>query len=100
MRAPAPSPTHSYAPEDDGATTLRDQHTAKYEARLQNSQARASASYDAGCRDPDPVAATGAGLLRGAGNGYLLHPDQVSHPGWLLTRWTAHGSTTSRELIG
>ncbi len=67
-------PSHT-APEDDRATTLRDRRIAEYEARLQNSRARGSAAYDAGCRDPEPVAATGVGLLRGAGHGYLLHPD-------------------------
>ncbi len=72
-------PTHT-APEDDGATALRDRRIAKYEARLQSSWVRASAAYDAGCRDPDPVATTGAGLLRGAGHGYLLHPEQVIRP--------------------
>ncbi len=72
--------TRPWQPEDDGATALRDWHIAEYEARLQNSQARASAAYDAGCRDPEPVAATGAGLLRGARHDYLLHPDRVSRP--------------------
>ncbi len=67
-------PTHT-PPEDDGATTLRDRCIAEYEAWLQNSRARASAAYDARCRDPEPVAATGAGLLGTAGHGYLLHPE-------------------------
>ncbi len=48
------------APTDDGATALRDRRIAEYKARLQNSHARASAAYDAGYRDPEPTAATGA----------------------------------------
>ncbi len=62
-------------PIDDGATALRDRRIAKYKARLENSCARASAAHDDGYIDPEPTAATGAGLLRGAGHGYLLHPD-------------------------
>ncbi len=65
------------APADDGATALQDRRIAEYEARLQNIRARATAAYDAGYRDPEPTAATGAGLLRGAGHDYLLHPDRV-----------------------
>ncbi len=86
MRSRHP-PTRT-APEDDGATALRDRHIAEYEARLQKSRARASAAYDAGCRDPELVAATGAGLLRGAGHGYLLHPDLVSRPSRLAADTT------------
>ncbi len=81
-------PSARTAPTDDGATALRDQHIAEYEARLQNSWARASAAYDAGCRDPEPTAATGTGLLRGARHGYLLHPDRVSQPSWLAADTT------------
>ena len=81
-------PSARTAPTDDGATALRDRRIAQYEARLQNSQARASAAYDAGCRDPEPTAATGAGLLRGASHGYLLHPDQVSRPSQLAADTT------------
>ncbi len=92
--------------EDDGATALQDKHIAKYEARLQNRQARASAAYDAGCRDPDPVATTSTGLLRGAGHGYLLHPDRVSQPSrqaadtvdspWACHQQRAHRLTNSQ----
>ncbi len=71
------TPTRT-APEDDGATALQDQRIAEYEARLKNSRARAAAAYDARCSDLEPVAATGTGLLRGAGHSYLLHPDRVS----------------------
>ncbi len=81
-------PSTGMAPIDDGATALRDRCIAEYEARLQNSRARASTAYDAGCRDPEPVAATGAGLLRGAGHGYLLHPDRVSRPSRLAADTT------------
>ena len=45
-------PSVSKAPEDDGATAVQDWRIAEYEARLQNSWARASAAYDAGCRSP------------------------------------------------
>ncbi len=76
------------APTDDGATGLRDRRIAEYDARLQNSRARASAAYDAGCRDLEHTAATGAGLLRGAGHGYLLHPDRVSRPSRLAADTT------------
>ncbi len=68
------------APIDDGATALWDRRLAEYEARLQNSRARASAAHDAGYRDPEPTAVMGAGLLRGTGHVYLLHPDRVSRP--------------------
>ncbi len=54
------------APTDDGATALRDRRIAEYEARLQESWARASAAYDAGYVSPEPTAATGAGLLQGS----------------------------------
>ncbi len=89
------------APNDDGATALQDRRIAEYEARLQNSWARASAAYDAGCRDPEPVAATGAGLLRRAGHGYLLHPDQVSRPSRLAADtsdgpWARHQQRAHR----
>ena len=89
------------APTDDGATALRDRCIAEYEARLQNSRARASAEYDAGYRDPEPTTATGAGLLRGAGHGYLLHPDRVSRPSWLAADttdgpWARHQQRASR----
>ncbi len=67
-------------PTDDGATALRDRCKAEYKARLQNSQARAYAACNAGYIGPEPTAATGTGLLRGAGHGYLLHPDRVSRP--------------------
>ncbi len=76
------------APTDDGATVLRDWRIAEYEARLQNSCARASAAYGAGYRDPELTAAMGAGLLRGAGHGYLLHPDRVSQPSRLAADTT------------
>ncbi len=68
--------------KDDGATALRDWHTAKYEARLRNSQAQAPVAQILG-RDLDLIATTGAGLLRGAGYGYFLHPDRLSRPTWL-----------------
>ncbi len=48
------------APIDDGATALRDRRIAEYEARLQNSHARASVAHDAGYREPEPTDATGA----------------------------------------
>ncbi len=67
-------------PKDDGATALRDRCIAEYEARLRNSQAQAPVAPDAGYDDPDLVTPMGAGLLRGAGHGYLLHPDRVSRP--------------------
>ncbi len=83
------------APIDDGATALQDWRLAEYEARLQNSRAGDSAAYDAGYRNPEPAAATGAGLLRGAGHGYLLHPDRVSRPSRLAADttdgpWASH----------
>ena len=89
------------APTDNGATALRDRRIAEYEARLQNSRARAAAAYDAGCRDPEPMAATGAGLPRGAGHGYLLHPDRVSRPSRLAADttdgpWAHHQQRASR----
>ncbi len=94
------------APEDDGATVLRDRRIAEYEARLQNSRARVSAAYDTGCRDPDPVATKGTGLLRGAGHSYLLHPDWVSRPSrlaadtmdslWARHQWRTHRLTNSQ----
>ena len=88
-------------PIDDGATALRDRRLAEYEARLQNSRARASAAHDAGYRNPEPTAATGAGLLRGAGHGYLLHPDRVSRPSRLAADttdgpWTRHQQRAQR----
>ncbi len=76
------------APIDDGATALRARRIAEYEARLQNSCAKAPAAYDVGYRDPEPTAATGTGLLRGAGHGYLLHPDQGSRPSRLAADTT------------
>ncbi len=79
--------THT-APTDDGATALRDRRIAEYEARLQNSQARATAVHDAGCRGPEPTAAMGAGLLRGARHGYLLHRDRVSRSSRLAADMT------------
>ncbi len=89
------------APIDDGTTALRDRRLAEYEARLQNSCARASAAHDAGYRDPEPTAATGAGLLRGAGHGYLLHPDRVSQPSRLAADttdgpWARHQQRAQR----
>ncbi len=53
-------PAERMAPIDDGATALQDRRIAEYEARLQNSRARASAAHDAGYREPEPTAATGA----------------------------------------
>ncbi len=92
------------APTDDGATVLRDRRIAEYEARLQNSRARASAAYDAGYRDPELTAAMGAGLLRGAGHGYLLHPDRVSRPSPLAADttdgpWARHQQRAHRLTL-
>ena len=89
------------APIDDGATALRDWRIAEYEARLQNSRARASAAHDAGYREPEPTTATGTGLLRGAGHGYLLHPDRVSRPSRLTAEttdglWARHQQRAQR----
>ncbi len=86
---------------DDGATALRDRRLAEYEARLQDSRARDPAAHDAGYRNPEPTAATGAGLLRGAGHGYLLHPDRVSRPSRLAADttdgpWTRHQQRAQR----
>ncbi len=86
---------------NDGATALRDRRIADYEARLQNSRARTSAAHDAGYRDPEPAAATGAGLLRGAGHSYLLHPDRVSRPSRLAADttdgpWARHQQRVQR----
>ncbi len=64
------------APVNDGATALRDRRLAEYEARLNHSQARPTATK--GDERSDPVAATGGGILRGAGHGYLLHPQCAS----------------------
>ncbi len=76
---PEHPPTRT-APGDDGATALQDRRIAEYEVRLQNRRAQAPVAPNAGYRDPDPGATVGAGLLRGAGYSYLLHPDQVSWP--------------------
>ncbi len=54
------------APVNDGATALRDRRLAKYEARLNHSQARPTATTEIGDERSDPVAATGSGILRGA----------------------------------
>ncbi len=62
------------APVNDGATALRDRRLAEYEARLNNSQARPTATTEIGDERSDPMAATGSGILRGAGHGYLLQP--------------------------
>ncbi len=88
------------APTDDGTTALRDRRIAEYEARLQNSRARSSAAYDAGYVGPEPTTATGTGLLRGAGHGYLLHPDRVRQPSRLAadttdSPWARHQQRAS-----
>ena len=67
------------APEDDGATALRDRRLAEYEARLQRSQARHAVRPENGLRE-FPGATTGMGLMRGAGHGYLLHPSRARRP--------------------
>ncbi len=68
------------APEDDGATTLRDRRLAKYEARLQRSQARHMVPPENGPLEGSPGTTTGTGFMRGAGQGYLLHPSRASRP--------------------
>ncbi len=96
---PLHPPTRT-APEDDGATALRDWRIAEYESRLQNSKTRASAAYDAGCRDPDLVATTGAETAERSSHGYLLHPDRASRPSRLAAdTWTVRGPTTNRGLM-
>ena len=54
------------APVNDGATALRDRRLAEYEARLNHSQARPTATTEIGDERSDPMAATGSGILRGA----------------------------------
>ncbi len=76
------------APVNDGATALRDKRLADYEARLNHSQARPTATTEIGDERSDPVAATGGGILRGAGHGYLLQPQCASRPSRLATNVT------------
>ncbi len=76
------------APAKDGATALRDRRLAEYEARLNHSQARPTATTEIGDERSDPVAATGGGILRGAGHGYLLHPQCASRPSQLAANVT------------
>ncbi len=54
------------APEDDGATALRDRRLAEYEARLQHSQVRHPVRSENGPREGSPGATTGTGPMRGA----------------------------------
>ncbi len=76
------------APVNDGATALRDRRLLEYEARLNHSQARPTATTEIGDERSDPVAATGGGILRGAGHGYLLHPQCASRPSRLAANVT------------
>ena len=87
------------APANDGATALRDRRLAEYEVRLNHSQARPAAATDIGYERSDPVAATGGGILRGAGHGHLLHPQCASRPSRLAANitdspWTRHQQRT------
>ncbi len=92
------------APEDDGDIALQDRGIAEYEARVQ-----AHVVPEAGYRDPDLVATTDAGLLRGARHGYLLHPDRVSQPTrlaadatdspWARHQQRAHRLTNSQPQL-
>ena len=75
-------------PVNDGATALRDRRLAEYEARLNHSQARPTATTEIGDERSDPMAATGSGILRGAGHGYLLHPQCASRPSRLAANVT------------
>ncbi len=68
------------APVNDGATALRDRCLTEYEARLNHSEARPTATTENGDERSDPMAATGSGILRGARQGYLLHPQCASWP--------------------
>ncbi len=67
------------APVDDGATMLRDRRLAEYEARLNHSQARPTATTVIGGGRSDPIFAMGGGILIVAG--HLLHPSCASRPG-------------------
>ncbi len=85
------------APIEDGATALRDRRLAEYETRLNHSQARPTATTEIGDERSDPMAATGGGILRGAGHGYLLYPSCTSQPSRLAAMLlTARGLVISR----
>ncbi len=73
---------------NDGATALRDRCLAEYEARLYHSQARPTATTEIGDERSDAMAATGSGILRLAGHGYLLHPQCASRPSRLAANVT------------
>ncbi len=90
------------APVNDGATALRDRRLAEYEARLNHSQARPTATTEIGDETSDPVAAMGGGILRGAGHGHLLHPQCASWPSRLAANVTdnlwAHHQQRAQSL--
>ncbi len=73
---------------DDGATALRDRCLAEYEARLNHSQARPTATMEIGDQRLDPMVAADGGILRGAGHGHLLHPSCASRPSRLVANVT------------
>ncbi len=76
------------APVNDGAMALRDRRLAEYETKLNHSQARTTANTEIGDERLDPVAATGCGILRVAGHGYLLYPQCASRPSRLAANVT------------
>ena len=93
------------APEDDGATALRNRRIAKYGARLRKNQAQAPVALEVGYEDPQPATTTGTGLLRVAGHGYLLHPGRVSRPTQLAaitvdSPWARHQQRAHRLSNG
>ncbi len=58
--------------------TLKDRRLAEYETRLNHSQAWPTATTEIGDERSNPMAATGSGILRGAGHGYLWNPHCAS----------------------
>ncbi len=92
------------APVDDGVTALRDRHLAEYDAQLNYSQARPTATTEMGDERSYPMAAMGGGILRGDGHGYLLHPSCASQPSRLGANVTnspwAHHQQRAQKLNG
>ena len=85
------------APANDGATALRDRRLAEYEARLNHSQARPTATIGIGEERSDPMAATGGGILRGVGHDTLLHPSSASRHSRLAANVTDSPSARHQQ---